>query len=106
MLKTKFICQKYFRASKKNQNPKLRSILEFPVLFLGAKPNKTPFLQFYESCRFRVGNLVSERWFQCSCTWNGKLAKELGVEFHVNEEVIGIDYENNQAKNQNSKRSV
>ena len=27
-----------------------------------------------------------------------KLAKELGVEFHVNEEVIGIDYENNQAK--------
>ena len=26
-----------------------------------------------------------------------KLAKELGVEFHVNE-VIGIDYENNQAK--------
>ena len=27
---------------KEIKNPKLRSILEFPVLFLGAKPNKTP----------------------------------------------------------------
>ena len=26
---------------KEIKNPKLRSILEFPVLFLGAKPNKT-----------------------------------------------------------------
>ena len=37
-------------------NPKLRSILEFPVLFLGAKPSNTPaFYNFMNYADFGLG---------------------------------------------------
>lgn len=81
------------------KNPKLRSILEFPVLFLGAKPNKTPaFYNFMNHADFGLGTWYPKGGFNAVALGMVKLAKELGVEFHVNEEVIGIDYENNQAK--------
>ena len=72
----------------KSKIPKLRSIFRISCIILGQKPNKTPAFTIYESCRFRVGNLVSERWFQNAVALGMvKLNKELGVEFHVNEEV-------------------
>jgi len=41
---------------KKFNNPKLISTLEFPVLFLGAKPNKTPsFYSFMNYADFGLG---------------------------------------------------
>ena len=84
---------------KEIKNPKLRSILEFPVLFLGAKPNKTPaFYNFMNHADFGLGTWYPKGGFNAVALGMVKLAKELGVEFHVNEEVIGIDYENNQAK--------
>ena len=84
---------------KEIKNPKLRSILEFPVLFLGAKPNKTPaFYNFMNHADFGLGTWYPKGGFNAVALGMVNLAKELGVEFHVNEEVIGIDYENNQAK--------
>ena len=84
---------------KEIKNPKLRSILEFPVLFLGAKPNKTPaFYNFMNHADFGLGTWYPKGGFNAVALGMVKLAKELGVEFHVNEEVVGIDYENNQAK--------
>ena len=84
---------------KEIKNPKLRSILEFPVLFLGAKPNKTPaFYNFMNHADFGLGTWYPKGGFNAVVFGMVKLAKELGVEFHVNEEVVGIDYENNQAK--------
>ena len=77
----------------------MRSILEFPVLFLGAKPNKTPaFYNFMNHADFGLGTWYPKGGFNAVALGMVKLAKELGVEFHVNEEVVGIDYENNQAK--------
>ena len=84
---------------KEIKNPKLRSILEFPVLFLGAKPNKTPaFYNFMNHADFGLGTWYPKGGFNAVALGMVKLAKELGVEFHVNEEVVGIDYENNKAK--------
>ena len=48
---------------KNFSNPKLISTLEFPSLFLGAKPSKTPsFFQFYELCRLWFGHVAPKRW--------------------------------------------
>lgn len=44
-------------------NPKLRTLMEFPVIFLGASPKKYPStLQLNELRWLRHGNLVSYRW--------------------------------------------
>lgn len=75
------------------KNPKLRSILEFPVLFLGAKPNKTPaFYNFMNHADFGLGTWYPKGGFNAVAMGMVKLAKELGVQFKVNEEVIKIDY--------------
>ncbi len=84
---------------KKFKNQKLIQILEFPVLFLGAKPSDTPsFYSFMNYADFGLG------------TWHPKtgmfdvvhametLAKELGVIFHTNANVEKINVENNKAK--------
>ncbi len=82
---------------KKIKNPKLRSILEFPVLFLGAKPNKTPaFYNFMNHADFGLGTWYPKGGFNAVAKGMVKLAEELGVEFKVNEEVIGFEYYNNQ----------
>lgn len=85
---------KYFK------HPKIRELLEFPVLFLGALPKKTPALY----------SLMNYADIKCG-TWypNGgmysvvsaiyRLAKELGVVFHFNEDVIKLNTENRAVKN-------
>ncbi len=77
---------------KKNiKNPKLTSILEFPVLFLGAKPNKTPaFYNFMNHADFGLGTWYPKGGFNAVALGMVKLARELGVEFRVNEEVTEI----------------
>ncbi len=80
---------------KNFKNKKLISTLEFPVLFLGAKPNKTPsFYNFMNFADFGLG------------TWHPKggmyeiikamlsLAEELGVTIHTNSAVEKINIEN------------
>ena len=77
---------------KNIKNPKLRSILEFPVLFLGAKPNDTPaFYNFMNHADFGLGTWYPKGGFNAVALGMAKLAKELGVEFLVNETVIKIE---------------
>ncbi len=77
---------------KNIKNPKLRSILEFPVLFLGAKPNDTPaFYNFMNHADFGLGTWYPKGGFNAVALGMAKLAKELGVEFLVNEKVIKIE---------------
>lgn len=81
------------------KNPKLISLLEFPVLFLGAKPEDTPAL-------YSLMNYAD----MCLGTWYPKggmykivegmysLATELGVKFQFNSAVEKIEVEGGVAK--------
>jgi phytoene desaturase len=77
--------EKYFT------HPKLRQLMEFPVLFLGALPQDTPAL--YSLMNY--ADIKGGTWYPQGGMYavvNGmyKLAQELGVKFHFNEEVKGI----------------
>lgn len=77
------------------KNPKLRSILEFPVLFLGAKPENTPaFYNFMNHADFGLGTWYPKGGFNAVAMSIVKLAKEAGVEFHTNEAVTGFEFSN------------
>lgn len=76
---------KYFR------HPKLRQILEFPVLFLGALPEDTPAL--YSLMNF--ADMVGGTWYPEGGMYSivdamFRLALESGVIFHFNENVKQI----------------
>ncbi len=80
------------------KNPKLRSILEFPVLFLGAKPDKTPaFYNFMNHADFGLGTWYPKGGFNAVALGMAKLAEELGVRFHCNQEVRKIKCEDGYA---------
>ena len=75
-------------------HPKLRQLLEFPVLFLGATPSNTPALyslmnysDFVQGTWHPMGGMyaVVQGFYQ--------LAKEQGVRFHFNQEVTGFAYQ-------------
>jgi len=85
------------------KSEKLRQVLEFPVLFLGAKPSNTPsFYSFMNYADFGLG------------TWHPKggmfevvrgfvsLATELGVEIKTNQNVEKIVVENAKVKGVNA----
>ena len=85
--------------SKYFTNPKLKQLLEFPVLFLGALPKNIPAL--YSLMNY--ADLVGGTWYPQKGMYsivNGmyKLAKELGVEFYFNCSVDEIIVENGTAK--------
>ncbi|TXN34302.1 phytoene desaturase [Flagellimonas hymeniacidonis] len=88
---------------KRFKNPKLISTLEFPVLFLGAKPSKTPsFYSFMNFADFGLG------------TWHPKggmyeiikamrgLAEELNVKIHTDSPVNKILVQNGKVAGINS----
>ena len=77
---------------KKFKNPKLVSVLEFPVLFLGAKPSKTPsFYSFMNFADFGLGTWHPEGGMYEIIKAMKSLAKELGVSFHLNQPVEHIN---------------
>lgn len=79
---------------KNIKNPKLRSILEFPVLFLGAKPRDTPaFYNFMNYADFGLGTWYPKGGFNAVALGMVKLAKELGVDFRTNAAVQSIQTE-------------
>ena len=79
---------------KNIKNPKLRSILEFPVLFLGAKPKDTPaFYNFMNYADFGLGTWYPKGGFNAVALGMVKLAKELGVDFKTNAAVQSIQTE-------------
>ncbi|WP_395058393.1 phytoene desaturase family protein [Flavobacterium sp.] len=65
---------------KQFKNKKLIQILEFPVLFLGAKPSKTPsFYSFMNFADFGLGTWQPTNGFHDVINGMATLAKQLGV---------------------------
>ena len=76
---------------KKIKSHRLIQILEFPVLFLGAKPNNTPaFYNFMNYADFGLGTWHPEGGMYSVVEGMKKLAEELGVTFEINSDVEKI----------------
>lgn len=70
---------------KRFKNPKLVSTLEFPVLFLGAKPSNTPsFYNFMNFADFGLGTWHPKGGMYEIIKAMKSLAEELGVAIHTN----------------------
>ncbi|MDB5022346.1 MAG: phytoene dehydrogenase [Mucilaginibacter sp.] len=85
--------RKYFK------DPRLIKLLEFPVLFLGARPQNTPAL--YSMMNY--ADLVLGTWYPMGgmneiVKAMAKVAEELGVQICLGTEVSKIDIENGMAK--------
>ncbi len=77
---------------KRFKNPKLISTLEFPVLFLGAKPSKTPsFYSFMNFADFGLGTWHPRGGMYEIIKAMKNLAEELGVKIHTNSPVDVIN---------------
>ena len=80
--------------SKVVHTPQLRQVLEFPVLFLGARPQDTPAL--YSLMNY--ADLKLGTWYPEGGMYNiteafYKIAKSLGVNFIFNDAVRSFEYE-------------
>lgn len=76
---------------KRFKNQKLIQILEFPVLFLGAKPQDTPaFYSFMNFADFGMGTWHPKNGMYSVVLAMESLAKELGVKFYTNADVKKI----------------
>jgi phytoene desaturase len=81
------------------KNDKLIAILEFPVLFLGAKPSDTPsFYSFMNYADFGLGTWHPKGGMHQIIKGMESLAKELGVEIKVSSPVEKILVENGRVK--------
>ena len=77
---------------KEFKNPKLRSVLEFPVLFLGAKASNTPaFYSFMNYADFGLGTFQPTNGFYDLVNAMVKLGKSLGVKYYTNKPVCKIN---------------
>src|SRR5215216_5575666 len=84
---------KYFK------NPRLRQLMEFPVLFLGALPEKTPALYSF----MNYADIKGGTWYPEGGMYNivkaiHNLAVELNVEFYFNQNATEIIIEKSSAK--------
>lgn len=89
------------------KNQRLRQLMEFPVLFLGALPENTPAL--YSLMNY--ADIKGGTWYPRGGMYSvveaiHKLAVELGVKFYFNEEVQQIVIQNNAAKELITNRNV
>lgn len=82
--------QDYVR--KHFNDSRLQQILEFPVLFLGAKPGNTPlFYSFMNYADFCLGTWYAKGGMISVVNGMIELARELGVQFHTHANVTGIN---------------
>jgi phytoene desaturase len=82
--------------SKIFKNKKLKKILEFPILFLGAKPENTPaFYNIMNYADFKLGTWYPEDGMYTVIKAMVRLAEENGVKLISNQNVEGIIEENN-----------
>ena len=95
---------KYFFTNIKKEvekdfkNEKLSQILQFPVLFLGAKPSKTPaFYNFMNHADFGLGTWHPKKGMYSVIDGMKKLAEEMGVSFETNQSVEKIVVNQNTA---------
>ncbi len=80
------------------KNKRLIQILEFPVLFLGAKPSNTPsFYSFMNYADFGLGTFHPKNGMYSVILAMESLAKELGVQIKTNSNVEKIEVENGKA---------
>ncbi len=83
---------------KKFKNERLIQILEFPVLFLGAKPSDTPsFYSFMNYADFGMGTWHPKTGMYDVILGMESLALELGVSFQTNANIEKIIVENKTA---------
>jgi len=77
------------------KSPKLRQILQFPVLFLGAKPSNTPsFYNFMNFADFGLGTWHPENGMYSIVEAMVALAESLGVTFHTDSAIDKINVDN------------
>ena len=80
------------------KSDELRQILEFPVLFLGAKPSNTPaFYNFMNYADFVLGTWFPKGGMYAVTEGMVELAKSLGVQFHIRSNVSKIEVEKGKA---------
>ena len=85
--------------SKHFKNPKLRQLLEFPVLFLGALPENTPALySLMNYADIKLGTWYPHEGMYKIVEGMFSVAEELGVKFIFNSDVNEIKVEQNKAK--------
>ena len=83
----------------KFKNKKLIQILEFPVIFLGAKPSDTPsFYSFMNYADFGMGTWHPKNGMYSVILALEKLALELGVKIHTNSNIDKISVNNGKAE--------
>ena len=81
-------------AASRFKDPKLRQIIEFPVLFLGAKPSDIPaFYSFMNFADFGLGTWYPSGGMYSVIKGLEKLAGELGVTVHTDAPVQEISVE-------------
>ncbi len=84
---------KYFKHAK------LRQLMEFPVLFLGALPKDTPALySLMNYADIKLGTWYPKKGMYAVVDGMYRLAKELGVKFIFEQDVTAINVYKNQAK--------
>ena len=80
------------------KNPKLRELLEFPVLFLGALAQDTPALySLMNYADIKLGTWYPQGGMYKIVEAMTSVAKELGVKFYFNHDVTSIEIEGNRA---------
>lgn len=78
--------RKYFK------HPNILELMEFPVLFLGAKPSKTPALySLMNYADIKLGTWWPKGGMHKIVEGMVSLAKEKGVKFHLEEAVTAVD---------------
>ncbi len=93
-----------FKSMKKHvahffKHPYIKSIMEFPVLFLGALPEHTPALySLMNYADIKGGTWYPEKGMYSIVNAMYQVALEQGVKFHFNEEVRKIEVVNGIAK--------
>ena len=76
---------------KNFKNPRLRQLLQFPVLFLGAKPKNTPaFYNFMNFADYGLGTWHPQGGIYSVIKAMVELAESLGVKFNLNSPVEKI----------------
>ena len=78
------------------KHPKLISLMEFPVLFLGAMPQQTPALySLMNYAGLKLGTWYPMGGFHKIIEGMQEVAEEAGVRFYTNEPVTGFNIKNN-----------
>ncbi|ADY28293.1 MULTISPECIES: phytoene desaturase family protein [Cellulophaga] len=86
------------------KNDKLRKVLEFPVLFLGAKPSNTPsFYNFMNYADLKLGTWHPQGGMYKVVEGMQTLAQSLGVKTITDSPVLKIDIQNGKVKGVESK---